>query len=125
MGGILEAVKKYKYILGFTLIMLLGFILYSVFFAGSGEPAGDALVTTNPAQSEVEAATVDLLALLLSLKTLDIDVSLFSDDRFRSLTDFSVELIPQQVGRQNPFLPIGGTGGSSSSRGFGAQRGAQ
>lgn len=105
MDTLLETLKKYK-ILGALFAIVLLFGIYVLFFKSETPPA-DTLVTTSPEQSELDAMTVDLLALLLSLKTIDIDTTLFSDDRFKSLTDFSVELIKQPVGRPNPFLPIG------------------
>ena len=118
MEALIETFKKYKYALGFTLIAVIGFVVYTIFFTGESIPAGDELITTSPAQSEVEAVTVDLLALLLSLKTLNIDTAIFADDRFKSLTDFSVELLQQPVGRENPFLPLTGTPpeGNSTNR---------
>jgi hypothetical protein len=106
MNTLLETLKKYKVVAGVFAIAIL-FGIYALFFKSETPPA-DSLITTSPEQSEVDAVTVDLLALLLSLKTIDIDITLFSDDRFKSLTDFSVELIKQPVGRPNPFLPIGG-----------------
>ncbi len=108
MGALTETLKKYKYLLGFTVGIVVLFFVYSFFFKDSAS-APDKLTTASPEQSELDAVTTDLLALLLSLKTLDIDTTIFSDDRFKSLTDFSVELIRQPVGRPNPFLPIDGS----------------
>ncbi|TSC61785.1 MAG: hypothetical protein G01um101448_1069 [Parcubacteria group bacterium Gr01-1014_48] len=105
MNILLETLKKYK-VLGVVFVISLLFGVYALFFR-SETPSEDILITTSPESSEVDAVSVDLIALLLSLKTIDIDTTLFSDDRFKSLTDFSVELVRQEVGRPNPFLPIG------------------
>lgn len=107
MGAFIETLKKYKFILGLMALIVIGFFVYKIFIS-EPFPEGDQLLTTSGEQSEVEAVTIDLLTLLLSLKTLEIDISIFSDDRFRSLTDFSVELLQQPIGRPNPFLPLDG-----------------
>ena len=44
-----------------------------------------------------------------SWKSLNLDDSLFKDPIFNNLSDFSIPLIPQEVGRSNPFSPIGGS----------------
>lgn len=107
MGALIETLKKYKLMLGLTVLIVVGFFVYTIFIS-EPFPEEDTLVTTSPERSEVEAVTIDLLTLLLSLKTLEIDTSIFSDDRFKSLIDFSVELVPQPIGRPNPFLPLEG-----------------
>jgi len=111
----METIRKYKiFVFGVVGFVAL-FVIYTLFFKGGDTPSPGELQTTSSATSEIEAVTVDLLALLLSLKTLDIDTTIFSDDRFKSLTDFSVALIPQPVGRLNPFLPFGGAVKSAES----------
>ncbi len=112
MEILISTLKKYKYILGLTVCIVLYYFLSPMLFPDA--PPADTLVATSPEHSEVEAVTVDLLTLLLSLKTLEIDTSIFSDDRFKSLTDFSVEVTPQPIGRANPFLPISGVSNSAA-----------
>src|SRR3989344_5193887 len=52
----------------------------------------------------------DLLLSLLKLKTIHLDASLFKDPVFLCLQDWTIELVPQPVGRNNPFLPLGKNG---------------
>lgn len=47
------------------------------------------------------------LGTLLNISSLSLNDSVFSDPRFSSLQDFTVTLIPQSLGRPNPFLPAG------------------
>jgi hypothetical protein len=49
----------------------------------------------------------DLVATLLALRAVRLDASLFSDPAFVSLKDFSTEIVPEPVGRPNPFAPLG------------------
>lgn len=52
----------------------------------------------------------ETLQILSELRTLKLDEDIFSDKAFRSLEDFSMELQPQPVGRNNPFAPLGTDG---------------
>lgn len=86
-----------------VVIVTLAFIAYS-FFAGR---QSDQVLTTTDA-SQVSAPDQDLIALLLELKSISLDNSIFSNPAFTSLQDFSQELVPEPVGRTNPFEPLSG-----------------
>lgn len=49
----------------------------------------------------------ELVLLLLELKTISLDSDVFSSKAFSGLKDFSTEIKPQPVGRNNPFANIG------------------
>ena len=49
----------------------------------------------------------DLIALLLELKSIKLDTAILQNPTFLTLQDFSVTLIPEPVGRVNPFAPLG------------------
>ena len=52
--------------------------------------------------------TQDFLSLLLSVKSIKLDDTIFSDSAFLSLQDSSITLVPDGTeGRKNPFAPIG------------------
>lgn len=74
------------------------------FFAGQ---SGTGAVANMSGAAAASAEEEDLINQLLELKSLRLDESIFSDPHFRSLTDFSVTIPPEPVGRSNPFLPIG------------------
>jgi len=82
--------------------------------------------TTNSGSLSVGAASVstdmtddgalvvqqdDFISLLLDLKQISLDTAFLSSSVFTSLTDFSREIPKQDVGRRNPFAPIGSGGG--------------
>lgn len=52
--------------------------------------------------SSVEDTFVDTL---LNVSNITIDTSLWSEKAYSNLRDFSVILIPESVGRDNPYLP--------------------
>lgn len=49
----------------------------------------------------------EILTLLLNLKSLKLDASIFSDPSFQSLADFGQSIPVRPHGRGNPFAPIG------------------
>ena len=58
----------------------------------------------NPASSPDQ----DFLPLLLNVKNIKLDDSIFSDPAFMSLVDGSILLVPEgNEGRPNPFAPFG------------------
>ncbi|MEO5635187.1 MAG: hypothetical protein ABIS26_01585 [Candidatus Paceibacterota bacterium] len=95
--------------------ILIAIILIYVFFikSPSDQPS---LVTSTPTTNDVtvlpntEDASVanDFLNLLLSVKSIKLDSSIFKDEAFRSLHDSSIILVPDGTeGRPNPFAPFG------------------
>jgi hypothetical protein len=95
--------QKYKNTITIIVIIGAGFFVYTTFF--KSENSGGALVAenVNPTQTAVEQ---ELLSLLLELRSIQLDISLFGDPEFQSLSDFSQELVPEPVGRPNPFVPL-------------------
>lgn len=60
-------------------------------------------------------ASNTLISVLSGLRTISLDGSLFKDPAFLSLQDFGIPLQEEQVGRYNPFLPIGNDASAVSS----------
>ena len=90
------------------------FLASSLFFAGvfwlGSRPVHQtdaALLGPPEINAESQAIRDELLRLLESLKTLELDTSFLSDPRYLSLVDWSVTIGPQPTGRRNPFLPVG------------------
>ncbi len=50
----------------------------------------------------------NVLALLSQIKGLSIDTNFFQSPSYTSLIDFSVVIPPENVGKSNPFVPLGG-----------------
>ena len=92
------------------LVIILGVIGY---FYISNRNSNELLLQVQTKDSS-EIIGKDLLAALSRLNAIKLDDKLFRDPMFNSLQDFSVEIVAQPVGRDNPFLPIGSTGTSTS-----------
>lgn len=82
--------------------IVLGLYAYFAFFRSA--PSEDLLVSDS---DQVSETSKELLATLANLKTIKLDDSIFSDPVFLSLTNFGVQLPPENVGRRNPFAPVG------------------
>ncbi|MBI2618257.1 hypothetical protein HYW58_02280 [Candidatus Kaiserbacteria bacterium] len=100
----IDVLKKYKNILLVTGILIIAFIGYSLFSDGSD---GVSVLVSSPTSGSQTRGNNELLLLLVSLESISLDDSLFNDPAFKSLIDFGQALIPEPVGRLNPFAPVG------------------
>jgi hypothetical protein len=108
----MDFLKQNSSAIGFGVLLLVGIIVYTTFFAGS--PSSPAALTASDADT---ALSQKLLVTLQNLHTIKLDNSIFSDPAFQSLTDFGVVLPPQQPGRRNPFAPLGGVSSGQGAAG--------
>ena len=93
--------KRHQTIFIVAAVLVAAFVLYSAFFKGDSA----AVLETKPV-SETTAVDRDLIALLLELRSLKLDEKIFTDPSFQSLVDFGRELVPEALGRTNPFEPL-------------------
>lgn len=109
----MEFIKKYKNIVLSVVIIAIAAAGYTILFGKDG--AGTALLTSQRSDADVIGVGEDVLDLLRQLRLIELDGTIFEDPAFQSLEDFSQELIPEPVGRDNPFAPIGEGGGSRTT----------
>ena len=108
-----------KNILIFVVIGAALFFAYVFFFPKNSEqtslvisPNGSSTTSPSAANSPASGQNAqnpngDLLPLLLSIKSISLDVSIFSDKAFSSLHDSSIEITKDiEEGRSNPFAPV-------------------
>lgn len=84
-------------------IVVLGFIAYVFFFQGGGNQAA---LLTSPGNPSVNAANQEFIALFSELRRIDLDTSIFEDEYYNSLVDFSRPVSVEPVGRDNPFASV-------------------
>lgn len=94
--------KRYKTILIVIALIIIGFVVYSMFFSGEDDVA---LLEQTPVGGGATGG--EILALLDTLRGIDFNTGVLDSTLFRSLVDFGVELTPEPVGRPNPFAPVG------------------
>ncbi len=106
------ALKKYQIPILVAILVIGGFIAYSYFFTSKPQAA---LTATAP--QNASGVDDDLISLLAQLKTIRLDGSFFSDPVYQSLQDFSQQLVPEPVGRPDPFAPLSGPAPLSGKQG--------
>lgn len=83
-------------------IIVAGVLAYLFFFQNGNEGA---LVTTQ-SDPRIVAANQEFITLFSELRRIDLDTSIFDDEYYNSLVDFSRPISVEPVGRDNPFAPV-------------------
>lgn len=97
-----------------VVLVLVGVVLAGVVWYSFLRDDSTALLKT---QDLTEATNVDgdVVGVLLQLRAVSLSGTIFTDPAFQILQDFGSEIIPEPVGRPNPFAPIGNTGMSAGT----------
>lgn len=93
--------KNILFALALAFILWLG---YKIFFA-EDEPSLSAQNAT--VVTEALRETQKFLRTLQQLRSIGFNEEIFNDARFQSFVDYRQPIVPEPVGRQNPFAPIG------------------
>ena len=99
----MEILKKYKKKILIVIIIIIAAIGYTILFGGEE----DKLLISESVNAAGKTEDNELISLLIGLRSINLDGSIFSDPVFRSLEDFGQKLTPESAGRNNPFAPIG------------------
>ena len=95
--------KRYRISIISIVVLVILFAVYSLYFTDGEETS----LIRDSASGTISADQRELLALLSSLESVELNDALFATPEFRSLIDWSRELPPESVGRSNPFAPLG------------------
>ncbi len=90
---------KNKFVIGIAVIALAALAWWGL--AGSSAPTP--LLTT---ETSTTASDAELVITLLQLRAVTLSGTIFTDPAFMSLKDFGKEIVPEPVGRSNPFAPL-------------------
>ncbi len=105
--------------------MLIVFVLVIIVVVGlwygmsGGGAAPEALLTTDTVDSgspSTNSEDRELVETLLTLRSITLSGTIFEDPAFKALQDFGTTIIPEPVGRENPFAPINRNTAPSSLR---------
>lgn len=72
----------------------------------SAPPAPILTTDTTTGSPTSDSADQQLVATLLALHTVTLTGAIFTDPAFTKLQDFSTTIVPEPVGRDNPFAPL-------------------
>jgi len=106
----------------FIILIGVAVVAILVWWGLSGSSTPEPTLTATQPVSTGGGANQDIISTLLTLRAVKLDGSIFSETGFQTLKDFSTQIVPETVGRPNPFAPL--SGGSEASGGGGAN-GAQ
>lgn len=108
---------KPKNIIIFVAALVILVLIYVFFIKKDSEENGLVTTSINPIASTTpmaggvpgeNAESSELLKVLLNVKNIKLDASIFSEPAFQALIDSSIVLVPDGTeGRPNPFAPIG------------------
>lgn len=99
MGQFFAQYKTYIFILLGVIIALGAWWGFS-----KDAPSDSLLVTQNISGAAPEEKS--LVDTLLQLRAVSLSGTIFSDPAFMSLRDFGTQIVPEAVGRPNPFAPL-------------------
>ncbi len=94
----MKSLKNNKGVIAAIIIFVFGMFIYNMLFKSDELLVGD---------TEKVAVGSDLVEIYSNLEKVTLDTLLFSSPGYKKLTDFSVEVPLQPVGRSNPFDVIG------------------
>lgn len=93
-------IRNLAFAFGLALILWFGYTLFIQ------QP--DELVTSNGALSSAAVDGQNFLANLQKVKGVNLKGEVLNDARFESLVDLRQDIVPENKGRKNPFVPISG-----------------
>jgi len=99
MGELFARYKVY-------IILALGIVAALAFWLSiSGEEPSNSLLTAEGSDTNIsgERGVIDTL---LQLQSVSLSGTIFSDPSFAVLQDFGTQIVPESVGRPNPFAPF-------------------
>lgn len=102
MGELFSANKTYIFIaLGVIAALVAWWTL-------SGDTRSNSLLVGQDAAQQaalVEGGAENIVDTLLQLRAVTLSGTIFSDPTFGRLQDFGTQIVPEPVGRPNPFIP--------------------
>ncbi len=116
-----ELFQKLKLPIIILAVLIAGYILYGSF---TKKPADTKLLSGGKTQSATSTPERDFLPLLLQIQGVSLDQKIFIDPVFRALVDWSQQIVPESVGKGNPFSGVLGAGAKSSVESLGFRESA-
>lgn len=97
-------ITQHKLLFGLIIVLVAGGVWYGL--SSGGTPATLTTQTLGTGSPTSETADQQLVGSLLALRAVTLNGTIFSDAAFMSLQDFGTTIVPEPVGRPNPFEAI-------------------
>lgn len=88
------------------LLIIAGVIIAGLVWYGLSPTAELPDLTSTPIAADGSPSDPGIVPTLLTLRAVKLDGTILSSDAFKQLKDFSTEIVPEPVGRTNPFAPL-------------------
>jgi hypothetical protein len=93
------------------LVFILAIVVVAIgvwYGLSSGNEPPPLLTTTTPSGQNVQEKNADqeIIGTLLALRAVTLSGTIFNDASFMSLQDFGTMIVPEPIGRENPFAPL-------------------
>lgn len=102
----MDWIYKHKLIALIVILVLTAIGWYML--SGSSSSSSDAVLVTESAQP-IPPEAQDLLDSLHALQAVTLQSQIFSNPSFHVLKDFTTQIVPEPIGRPNPFAPLDGS----------------
>ena len=96
----MDFIMRNKVGVGIGVVLLMGAVWYSMSPSGTST----SLITSTPVTGN--GPDQGLVETLIALRAVKLDGAIFSEAAFTGLEDFSTQIVPEPVGRSNPFAPL-------------------
>ncbi len=102
----MDWIQKHLVIVGVLVVIIVCGVWYGM--SGGGAAPEDLLTieTVDTGSPSANSEDQELVETLLTLRAITLSGTIFEDPAFKSLLDFGTTIIPEPVGRPNPFAPI-------------------
>ena len=100
-----------KVVLGILAVLIAGGLWIGLSQSSAPSSSSTAITTANASGSDAavgQASNADansIVEVLLALRAVKLEGTIFSEPTFQSLKDFSTAIVPEPVGRPDPFAP--------------------
>ncbi len=98
-----------------VLLIILVIIVLALAWFGMSDRSQPTGLLVGQAQTGTAAIDQEILRLLLDMRSIRLDGAVFETPAFLLLRDFGRDIVPEPVGRPNPFAPVQGTPSVDSS----------
>ncbi len=99
----MELLKENKAIF---IIIILIMALLAFYSMSSGNGSTQSLLSNSAPDTNDAVNDRELLQLLTDMRNIHLDGNIFESDAYTSLKDFSRSIVPEPVGREDPFAPL-------------------
>lgn len=104
----MEWIKQHLILFLVLVVVIAGAVWYGM--SGGGVSTDQSLIATETLDStgspSGDAEDRELVESLLTLRAITLTGTIFSDPAFQSLRDWGTPIVPEPVGRDNPFAPL-------------------